>query len=159
MKIDSGNALNGYGGGANFDTHPDYRHDFFAQVQHAVRGVGDIESGKADGFVDRAYRQNHWHVADEWVENQKRWEEDDMVNNTPGRDKLNYRRMEYDIEPNPNGKGVERERSEANERKPLSAAELVNHMRNHVYSMCTTASAVGNAPITQSDYADQIKLR
>ena len=157
MFINSGNVLNGCGG--NFDTHPDYRHDLFQQVQELARGVGDIRSGKADDFLKRAYEQNWWHTEDKLAEVQDKFVEDDMVNNTPGRGNLNYRRMEYDIVKNPNGKGAAEDREAAEDKEPLSKTELINLMKNHVYALCTTASAVKSTPITQKDYEDQIKLR
>ena len=48
--------------GQNFDTHPDYRHDMFYMVQNVARGIGDIRSGKANDFLDRAYAQNWMHT-------------------------------------------------------------------------------------------------
>lgn len=145
--------------GMNFDTHPDYRHDLFQQVQELARGIGDIRSGKADEFLQRAYEQNWWHTEDKLAEMQDKFLEDDMVNNTPGRGHRNYRRMEYDITSNPNGKGAAADRAAAEERKVLDKAETIAKMKEHLYAMCTTASAVSNVPITQKDYAGQIKLR
>ena len=120
MGIELG-AVGMYGGG-NFDTHPDYRHDFFYQVQKVARGVGDIKSGKATDFLDRAYEQNWWHTEDKLAELQDKFLEDDMINNTPGRGQKNYRRMEYDIEKNPNGKGAAEDRELAEERKVIRAS-------------------------------------
>lgn len=159
MGIELG-AVGMYGGlGNNFDTHPDWRHDMFYQVQNAVRGVGDIRSGKADDFLNRAYEQQWWHTEDKLAELQDKFLEDDMINNTPGRGCRNYRRMEYDIEKNPNGKGAAEDRQLAEDKKPLAADKVLDAMKQHVYAMCTTASAVKSTPITQKDYADQIKLR
>lgn len=159
MGIELG-AVGMYGGlGNNFDTHPDYRHDMFYQVQNAVRGIGDIRSGKADAFLNRAYEQNWWHTEDKLAELQDKFLEDDMINNTPGRGYRNYRRMEYDIEKNPNGKGAAEDRQLAEEKKPLAADKVLDAMKQHVYAMCTTASTCKSTPITQKDYADQIKLR
>lgn len=152
-----GSALGLYGN--NFDTHPDWKHDLFYMAQQVARGVGDIRSGKNDDFLDRAYEQNWWHSADKLAELQDKFQEDDPINNTPGRGCRNYRRMEYDIEKNPNGKGAYEDRELANERVVLPADKLADLMKQHVYAMCTTASAVKNTPITQKDYADQIKLR
>ncbi|MCQ2123344.1 MAG: hypothetical protein MJZ25_04085 [Fibrobacter sp.] len=146
-------------GGGNFDTHPDWKHDIFLQVQSLVPGVGDIKSGKADSFVKRAYTQNWWHTEDRLAEEQDKFRENDPFNNTPGRGYRNYRRMEYDIVTNPNGKGAENDRNEANERKVLNKDEVISMMKNHMYALCTTASATSNTPITQNDYKDQIKLR
>ena len=159
MGIELG-AVGMYGGlGNNFDTHPDYRHDMFYQVQNAVRGIGDIRSGKADAFLNRAYEQNWWHTEDKLAELQDKFLEDDMINNTPGRGNRNYRRMEYDIEKNPNGKGAAEDRQLAEEKKPLAADKVLDAMKQHVYAMCTTASTCKSTPITLKDYADQIKLR
>ena len=159
MGIELG-AVGMYGGlGNNFDTHPDYRHDMFYQVQNAVRGIGDIRSGKADAFLNRAYEQNWWHTEDKLAELQDKFLEDDMINNTPGRGNRNYRRMEYDIEKNPTGKGAAEDRQLAEEKKPLAADKVLDAMKQHVYAMCTTASTCKSTPITQKDYADQIKLR
>lgn len=146
-------------GGGQFDTHPDWKHDIYVQTQAIARGVGDIRSGKADKFVQRAYEQNWWHTEDKLAEMQDKFVEDDPVNNTPGRGNLNYRRMEYDITKNPNGKGAEEDRELANERKVLSRQEVIDAMKNNRWTMCTTASAYGNEPITQKDYQSQIKLR
>lgn len=157
MYINNGNVLNGCGG--NFDTHPDWKHDLFQQVQELARGVGDIRSGKADDFLKRAYEQNWWHTEDKLAEMQEKFIEDDPINNTPGRGHHNYRRMEYDIIKNPNGKGATEDREAADEHKVLNKEELLRMMQNHVYALCTTASAVSNTPITQRDYQDQIKLR
>ena len=159
MGIELG-AVGMYGGlGGNFDTHPDYRHDLFYQVQNAVRGIGDIKSGKANDFLTRAYEQNWWHTEDKLAELQDKFLEDDMINNTPGRRQRNYRRMEYDIQKNPNGKGAAEDRELAEDRKVLDDEQVLDFMKQHVYSLCTTASAVKNTPITQKDYSDQIKLR
>jgi hypothetical protein len=159
MGIELG-AVGMYGGlGGNFDTHPDWRHDLYYQVQQAARGVGDIRSGKADDFLNRAYEQNWWHTEDKLAELQDKFLEDDMINNTVGRGQRNYRRMEYDIQKNPNGKGAAEDRELAEDRKVLDDGQVLDLMKQHVYSMCTTASAVKNTPITQKDYADQIKLR
>ena len=145
--------------GQNFDTHPDYRHDMFYMVQNVVRGIGDIRSGKANDFLDRAYAQNWMHTEDELARLQDKFLEDDMINNTPGRGQRNYRRMEYDIEKNPNGKGAVEDRKLAEERKVLPAEKVLGLMRQHLYAMCTTASAVKSTPIKQKDYDGQIKLR
>jgi hypothetical protein len=182
MGIELG-AVGMYGGlGGNFDTHPDYRHDLFYQVQNAVRGIGDIRSGKAndfltrayeqnwwhtedklaelqDKFLERAYEQNWWHTEDKLAELQDKFLEDDMVNNTPGRGQKNYRRMEYDITKNPNGKGAEEDRKAAEEKEVLTKDKLLDLLDNVRYSICSTASAWGNEPIQQKDYQDQIKLR
>ena len=159
MGIELG-AVGMYGGlGGNFDTHPDYRHDLFYQVQNAVRGIGDIKSGKANDFLTRAYEQNWWHTEDKLAELQDKFLEDDMINNTPGRGQRNYRRMEYDIQKNPNGKDAAEDRELAEDRKVLDDEQVLDFMKQHVYSLCTTASAVKNTPITQKDYSDQIKLR
>lgn len=157
VKLNGGNVLCQIGN--NFDTHPDWRHDLFTQVQALRTGVADIKSGKANAFVNRAYTQNWWHTEDKLAEEQENFKEDDPVNNTPGRGCLNYRRMEYDIIKNPNGKGATADRAEADERVVLDKKQVVELMQNHVYAMCTTASAYGETPITQKDYADQIKLR
>jgi hypothetical protein len=145
--------------GQNFDTHPDYRHDMFYMVQNVARGIGDIRSGKANDFLDRAYAQNWMHTEDELARLQDKFLEDDMINNTPGRGQRNYRRMEYDIEKNPNGKGAAEDRKLADERKVLPAEKVLGLMRQHLYAMCTTASAVKSTPIKQKDYDGQIKLR
>ena len=145
--------------GQNFDTHPDYRHDMFYMVQNVARGIGDINSGKANDFLDRAYAQNWMHTEDELARLQDKFLEDDMINNTPGRGQRNYRRMEYDIEKNPNGKGAAEDRKLAEERKVLPAEKVLGLMRQHLYAMCTTASAVKSTPIKQKDYDGQIKLR
>lgn len=145
--------------GQNFDTHPDYRHDMFYMVQNVARGIGDIRSGKANDFLDRAYAQNWMHTEDELARLQDKFLEDDMINNTPGRGQRNYRRMEYDIEKNPNGKGAAEDRKLAEERKVLPAEQVIGLMRQHLYAMCTTASAVKSTPIKQKDYDGQIKLR
>jgi hypothetical protein len=110
--------------GQNFDTHPDYRHDMFYMVQNVARGIGDIRSGKANDFLDRAYAQNWMHTEDELARLQDKFLEDDMINNTPGRGQRNYRRMEYDIEKNPNGKGAAEDRELAEERKVLTVDKL-----------------------------------
>ena len=159
MGIELG-AVGMYGGlGNNFDTHPDYRHDMFYQVQNAVRGIGDIRSGKADAFLNRAYEQNWWHTEDKLAELQDKFLEDDMINNTPGRGNRNYRRMEYDIIKNPNGKGAEPDRKAAEEKTLLSTDELMERLKSKKWTLCTTASAVSSTPITQKDYDGQIKLR
>ncbi len=145
--------------GQNFDTHPDYRHDMFYMVQNVARGIGDIRSGKANDFLDRAYAQNWMHTEDELARLQDKFLEDDMINNTPGRGQRNYRRMEYDIEKNPNGKGAAEDRKLAEERKVLPAEKVLGLMRQHLYAMCTTASTVKSTPIKQKDYDGQIKLR
>jgi hypothetical protein len=145
--------------GQNFDTHPDYRHDMFYMVQNVARGIGDIRSGKANDFLDRAYAQNWMHTEDELARLQDKFLEDDMINNTPGRGQRNYRRMEYDIEKNPNGQGAAEDRKLAEERKVLPAEKVLGLMRQHLYAMCTTASAVKSTPIKQKDYDGQIKLR
>ena len=145
--------------GQNFDTHPDYRHDMFYMVQNVARGIGDINSGKANDFLDRAYAQNWMHTEDELARLQDKFLEDDMINNTPGRGQRNYRRMEYDIEKNPNGKGAAEDRKLAEERKVLPAEKVLGLMKQHLYAMCTTASAVKSTPIKQKDYDGQIKLR
>ena len=145
--------------GQNFDTHPDYRHDMFYMVQNVARGIGDLRSGKASDFLDRAYAQNWMHTEDELARLQDKFLEDDMINNTPGRGQRNYRRMEYDIEKNPNGKGAAEDRKLAEERKVLPAEKVLGLMRQHLYAMCTTASAVKSTPIKQKDYEGQIKLR
>ena len=145
--------------GQNFDTHPDYRHDMFYMVQNVARGIGDINSGKANDFLDRAYAQNWMHTEDELARLQDKFLEDDMINNTPGRGQRNYRRMEYDIEKNPNGKGAAEDRKLAEERKVLPAEKVLGLMKQHLYAMCTTASAVKSTPIKQKDYEGQIKLR
>jgi hypothetical protein len=145
--------------GQNFDTHPDYRHDMFYMVQNVARGIGDIRSGKANDFLDRAYAQNWMHTEDELARLQDKFLEDDMINNTPGRGQRNYRRMEYDIEKNPNGKGAAEDRKLAEERTVLPAEKVLGLMRQHLYAMCTTASAVKSTPIKQKDYDGQIKLR
>jgi hypothetical protein len=145
--------------GQNFDTHPDYRHDMFYMVQNVARGIGDIRSGKANDFLDRAYAQNWMHTEDELARLQDKFLEDDMINNTPGRGQRNYRRMEYDIEKNANGKGAAEDRKLAEERKVLPAEKVLGLMRQHLYAMCTTASAVKSTPIKQKDYDGQIKLR
>jgi hypothetical protein len=145
--------------GQNFDTHPDYRHDMFYMVQNVARGIGDIRSGKANDFLDRAYAQNWMHTEDELARLQDKFLEDDMINNTPGRGQRNYRRMEYDIEKNPNGKGATEDRKLAEERTVLPAEKVLGLMRQHLYAMCTTASAVKSTPIKQKDYDGQIKLR
>jgi hypothetical protein len=67
--------------------------------------------------------------------------------------------MEYDIQKNPNGKGAAEDRELAEDRKVLDDGQVLDLMKQHVYSLCTTASAVKNTPITQKDYSDQIKLR
>lgn len=146
-------------GANNFDTHPDYRHDLFMQVQSIMPGLSDIRSGNADKFVKRAYTQNYWHTEDKLAEEQENFHEQDMVNNTPGRGYKNYRRMEYDITKNPNGKGAAEDRAEAERRKVLTVSEVLDFFKDHKYTLCTTASAVSNEPIKQSDYQDQIKLR
>lgn len=143
----------------NFDTHPDYRHDLFMQVQSIMPGVSDIKSGNADKFVKRAYTQNYWHTEDKLAEEQDSFQEQDPVNNTPGRGYKNYRRMEYDIFKNPNGKGAEEDRAAAEDRKVLTVVQLKSFLTDHKYTLCTTASAVSAEPITQTDYQDQIKLR
>lgn len=159
MGIELG-AVGMYGGlGGNFDTHPDWRHDLYYQVQQAARGVGDIRSGKADDFLNRAYEQNWWHTEDKLAELQDKFLEDDMINNTVGRGQRNYRRMEYDIQKNPNGKGAAEDRELAEDRKVVAPEKLMDLMKQHVYAMCTTASAAKSTPITQKDYAGQIKLR
>lgn len=146
-------------GGGNFDTHPDWKHDLFFQVQSLKPGVADIKSGKAEKFVNRAYTQNWWHTEDRLAQEQDKFKEDDEFNNTPGRGYRNYRRMEYDIVTNPNGKNAENDRAAADERVVLDKEKTLDLMHNHVYTMCTTASATSNVPITQNDYKDQIKLR
>jgi hypothetical protein len=99
------------------------------------------------------------HTEDELARLQDKFLEDDMINNTPGRGQRNYRRMEYDIEKNPNGKGAAEDRKLAEERKVLPAEKVLGLMRQHLYAMCTTASAVKSTPIKQKDYDGQIKLR
>ena len=153
-----GSALGLYGGN-NFDTHPDWKHDMFYQCQQIARGVGDIRSGKSDDFLNRAYEQNWWHTEDKLAEMQDKFKEDDPINNTPGRGYKNYRRMEYDIEKNPNGKGAAEDRELAKEKVAVPVEKLKEFMKQHRYAMCTTASAVSSTPITQKDYANQIKLR
>jgi hypothetical protein len=66
--------------------------------------------------------------------------------------------MEYPIQKKPNGKGAEEDREEAEKREVLDKEEVLNLLKNR-YSICSTASAWGNEPITQEDYKDQIKLR
>ena len=83
IRVNNGDAVGMIGN--NFDTHPDYRHDLFLQVQQLARGVGDVTSGKADEFLERAYEQNWWHTEDKLAEVQDKFQEDDMINNTPGR--------------------------------------------------------------------------
>lgn len=157
QKINSGNVLGMYG--TNFDTHPDWRHDIYVQTQSLIPGVMDIKSGKAEQFVKRAEEQMYWHTEDKLAELQDKFLEDDMVNNTPGRGQKNYRRMEYDITKNPNGKGAEEDRKAAEDKKVLTKDEVVDLLNNVRYSICSTASAWGNEPIKQKDYQDQIKLR
>lgn len=156
QNINSGNVLAQIG--TNFDTHPDWRHDIYVQTQSLMPDVGDIKSGKAAKFVERAATQNYWHTEDRLAAEQEKFIEDDVVNNTPGRGHRNYRRMEYDILKKPNGKGAEEDRAEADEREVLDKDEVINLMQQR-YSICTTASAWGNEPIKQKDYDDQIKLR
>ena len=157
IRVNNGDAVGMIGN--NFDTHPDYRHDLFLQVQQLARGVGDVTSGKADDFLERAYEQNWWHTEDKLAELQDKFLEDDMINNTVGRGQRNYRRMEYDIQKNPNGKGAAEDRELAEDRKVVAPEKLMDLMKQHVYAMCTTASAAKSTPITQKDYAGQIKLR
>ena len=147
IRVNNGDAIGMIGN--NFDTHPDYRHDLFLQVQQLARGVGDISSGK----------QNWWHTEDKLAEMQDKFLEDDMINNTPGRGQKNYRRMEYDIIKNPNGKGAEPDRKAAEEKTLLSTDELMERLKSKKWTLCTTASAVSSTPITQKDYDGQIKLR
>ena len=156
QKIDNGNVLGRYGD--NFDTHPDWRHDIFVQAQSLMPDVGDIKSGKAEKFVKRAYEQNYWHTEDRLAAEQEKFVEDDPINNTPDLGDLNYRRMEYPIQKKPNGKGAEEDREEAEKREVLDKDEVLDLLKNR-YSICSTASAWGNEPITQEDYKDQIKLR
>lgn len=157
QKINSGNVLGMYG--TNFDTHPDWRHDIYVQTQSLIPGVMDIKSGKAEKFVKRAEEQMYWHTEDKLAELQDKFLEDDMVNNTPGRGQKNYRRMEYDITKNPNGKGAEEDRKAAEEKEVLTKDKLMDLLNNVRYSICSTASAWGDEPIKQKDYQDQIKLR
>ena len=157
IRVNNGDAVGMIGN--NFDTHPDYRHDLFLQVQQLARGVGDVTSGKADDFLERAYEQNWWHTEDKLAEVQDKFQEDDMINNTPGRGFKNYRRMEYDIIKNPNGKGAEPDRTAAEEKGLLTKEELLERLKSKKWTICTTASAVSSTPITQKDYDGQIKLR
>ena len=157
QKIDSGNVLGMYA--TNFDTHPDWKHDIYVQTQSLIPGVMDIKSGKANDFVKRAETQMYWHTEDRLAAEQDKFLENDPVNNTPGRGQKNYRRMEYDITKNPNGKGAEEDREEAENREVLTKAELMNILNNVRYTVCSTASAWGDKPIQQKDYQDQIKLR
>lgn len=146
--------------GSNFDTHPDYRHDMFTACQEYVKYVSDIQSGKAKKFLDRAYTQNYWHTADRLAEEQDKFLEDDMINNTPGRGYRNYRRMEYDIPSDASniGKSAEADRESAETRKQYNANDILKEMNANRFSICSTASAYGNEPIVQKDYKDQIKL-
>jgi hypothetical protein len=82
-----------------------------------------------------------------------------MINNTPGRGFKNYRRMEYDIVKNTNGKGAEPDRAAVEEKSLLNKDELLERIKSKKWTLCTTASAVSSTPITQKDYAGQIKLR
>jgi len=157
QNINSGNVLGMYG--TNFDTHPDWKHDIYVQTQSLFPGVSDIKSGKAEKFVKRAATQMYWHTEDRLAAEQDKFLEDDPINNTPGRGQRNYRRMEYDIVENPNGKGAEKDRKAAEEKKELTNAEVVDMLNKFKYTMCSTASAWGNEPIKQKDYQDQIKLR
>ena len=157
IRVNNGDAVGMIGN--NFDTHPDYQHDLFLQVQQLARGIGDVSSGKADEVLERAYEQNWWHTEDKLAEVQDKFKEDDMINNTPGRGFKNYRRMEYDITKNPNGKGAEEDHKAAEDKKVLTKDEVVDLLNNVRYSICSTASAWGNEPIKQKDYQDQIKLR
>jgi len=146
--------------GSNFDTHPDYRHDLFSATQHYVNNVSDIKSGKAEKFLNRARTQNYWHTADRLAEEQEKFLEDDMINNTPGRGYRNYRRMEYDIADDASniGKSAEKDRTAAENRKSWSTNDILKEMNVNRYAICSTASAYGNDPIVQKDYKDQIKL-
>lgn len=157
QNINSGNVLAMYG--TNFDTHPDWKHDIYVQTQSLIPGVGDIKSGKADDFVKRAETQMYWHTEDKLAEEQDKFLENDPVNNTPGRGQKNYRRMEYDITKNPNGKGAEEDRRAAEDRPVLTKQKLIDLLKDVRYTVCSTASAWGDQPIKQKDYQDQIKLR
>ena len=143
MGIELG-AVGMYGGlGGNFDTHPDWRHDLYYQVQQAARGVGDIRSGKADDFLNRAYEQNWWHTEDKLAELQDKFLEDDMINNTVGRGQRNYRRMEYDIQKNPNGKGAAEDRELAEDRKVVAPEKLMDLMKPECRVLPGEGSAEG----------------
>ena len=74
MPLNSGNPLNYYNSVSSFDTHPDYRHDFFNEIQRVVRGVSDINSGKADDFLDRAHTQNYWNTEEKLAEMQEKYD-------------------------------------------------------------------------------------
>lgn len=162
LKIDSGNVLGMYG--TNFDTHPDWKHDIYVQTQSLFPELSDVKSGNAERYVKHAETQTYWHTEDRITAEQDEYLKDernnaDPINNTPGRGKKNYRRMEYDINKKPNGKGAEEDRTAAEEKKELSKDDAINALKNFKLAICTTASAWGNEPIKQKDYQDQIKLR
>ena len=87
----------------------------------------DIKSGKAEDFVKRAETQMYWHTEDRLAAEQDKFLENDPVNNTPGRGQKNYRRMEYDITKNPNGKGAEEDREATPSFKLSSSAWHSEH--------------------------------
>lgn len=157
LNINPGNVINMMG--PNFDSTPSWKHDLYTMVQEAWPTVGDIKSGKADAFLNRAVDQQKFHTYGLLSKEQEKFIEDNYWENTPGRGEKNYRRFEYDFSENPNGKSAEADREEALEKKPLDKNAMIDYFRKNGYTMCTTASAYGAEPITQKDYQDQIKLR
>lgn len=159
LNINAGNAINMMG--YNFNQQPSWKHDLFVQCQDVFPTVGDIKSGKADKFLNRAYKQQGFHTNGLLDRAQEEFIEDNYWENTPNNGHHNLRRMEYDIKDNPNGKSAEADRKEADERERtvFDKKSLLDSFKKNGYTLCTTASAYGAAPITQDDYKEQIVLR
>lgn len=157
LNINPGNALNMIG--YNFSQQPSWKHDIFVQCQDLFPTVGDIKSGKAEKFLNRAYKQQKFHTNGLLSKEQEKFIEDNYWENTPGSEPHNLRRMEYDIKDNPNGKSAENDRKEAEAKTEIKKDDMLEYFKKNGYTICTTATAYGTAPITQEDYKDQIKLR
>jgi hypothetical protein len=157
LNINPGNVLNMMG--YNFNQQNSWKRDIFVACQDVFPTVGDIKSGKADKFLNRAYKQQKLHTNGLLSKAQEDFIEENYWMNTPGRGEKNYNRMEYDFSDNPNGKSAENDRKEAEAKTEINKNDMLDYFKKNGYTICTTATSYGTAPITQEDYKDQIKLR
>ena len=144
-------------GQTNFNVKHEYR-DFYADVQRNMKRIGDV-GDESDEFLERAYNQFKNHDFNKLAKIQDKFITEDPIYGTPGRENhRNYNRMEYDYNDRFDDKGKEDVEKEVADNTELTVNKLLNAFKDHGWTLNNTANAVGNKPITQKDYDNQMKL-
>ena len=139
---------------------PTEKGDLWANFQNNRPRIGDVGE-ESEAFLERAKKYQDFKnvdfntlakLQDSFIASDPRAGSNDRDNNR------NFNRMEYDFEPRNDGKSKEDVAKEVDEKTELTVDKIMNAFKDHGWTVNNTATAVGNKPITQTDYKGQMKI-